>query len=177
MEEIAEVYGRSLFEVASEHDKADEIREQLGEFADELAENRDLQVFFFSPYFTPEEKKDGLEKVLEGADERFARFLDLLAENHRLPVLFRIRRSFDDLWAEEHRQLSVSVTSAVELDEDTVDNLASQIKDQTGQEIDLTTKVDPDLIGGLQMQVGNMIYDATIRGRLEKLRREVARAA
>jgi F-type H+-transporting ATPase subunit delta len=177
VEEIASVYARSLFEVAQEHDKLDDLKEQLGMFADELDSNRDLQVFFFSPYFSSQEKKDGIQKLVENADEHFVRFLELLAERHRMPALFRIRREFDRLWAEENKLLPVTITSAVELDEETVEGLGRKIEEQTGRQIDLTAKVDPDLIGGLQMQVGNMIYDATIRGRLEKLRREVARAA
>jgi F-type H+-transporting ATPase subunit delta len=177
VEEIASVYGRSLFEVGKEQDKLDVLKEQLDQFADELGSNRDLQMFFFSPYFSSQEKKDAVGKVLEGADEYFVRFLELLAERHRLPAVFRIRREFDRLWAEENKQLPVTITSAVELDKDTMDNLGKKIEEQTGQTIDLTAKVDPDLIGGLRMQVGNMVYDATIRGRLDKLRREVARAA
>ena len=177
MEEIAEVYARSLFEVAQEQSKLDDVREQIGAFADALEESRELQVFFFSPYFSSQEKKDGIQKVIENGDEHFVRFLELLAERHRMPAAFRIRREFDRLWAEENKLLPVTITSAVELDKDTVDDLGQKIQDQTGQKIDLTANVDPDLIGGLRMQVGNMVYDATIRGRLEKLRREVARAA
>ena len=177
MEEIASVYGRSLFEVAQENDKLDEIKEQLDQFADELETNRELQVFFFSPYFSSQEKKDGIDKVIDGGDEHFVRFLELLAERHRIPAIYRIRREYDRLWAAENQLLPVTITSAVELDKDTVDDLGQQIEDQTGQKIDLTANVDADLIGGLRMQVGNMVYDATIRGRLDKLRREVARAA
>lgn len=177
MEEIASVYARSLFEVAKENDKLDVIHEQLSQFADAIDENRELQVYFFSPYFSSQEKSEGIDKVIENGDEHFVRFLELLAERHRLPAVFRIRREFDRLWAEENKQLPVTITSAVELDEDTVKDLGKKIEDQTGQTIDLTANVDPDLIGGLRMQVGNMVYDATIRGRLEKLRREVARAA
>jgi F-type H+-transporting ATPase subunit delta len=177
VEEIASVYARSLFEVAKEHDKLDTIHDQLGQFADELDKNRDLQVFFFSPYFSSQEKKDGIEKILDGGDEHFVRFLELLAERHRIPAVFRIRREFDRLWAEENKLLPVTITSAVELDKDTVKNIGKQIKDQTGRKIELTAIVDPDLVGGLQMRVGNMVFDSSIRGRLEKLRREVARAA
>jgi ATP synthase F1 delta subunit len=177
VEEIASVYARSLFEVAKENDKLDVIHDQLDQFTDELAKNRELQVFFFSPYFSSAEKKDGIRKVLEDADEHFVRFLELLAERHRLPVLFRIRREFDRLWAEENKRLPVTIRSAVELDEDTVQNIGKKIEEQTGRTIELTSSVDPDLIGGLQMQVGNMVFDSTIRSRLEKLRREVARAA
>src|SRR3954469_21118548 len=99
MEEIAQVYSRALFEVAKEHDDLDTIREQIGEFADALDESRDLAVFFFSPYFSTEEKKDGLEKTVTGADETVRNFLELLLEKHRMPVIFRIRRELDRLWA------------------------------------------------------------------------------
>jgi F-type H+-transporting ATPase subunit delta len=177
MEEIATVYARSLFEVGMEHDKLDVIHDQLDQFADVMDTNRELQVFFFSPYFSSQEKKDGLGKLIDDADENLVRFLELLAERHRLPVVFRIRRTFDDLWRKENKRLPVTVTSAVELDKDMVEGIGKKIEEQTGRKIDLTANVDPDLIGGLQMQVGNMIFDSTIRSRLEKLRREVARAA
>jgi F-type H+-transporting ATPase subunit delta len=177
MEEIAEVYARSLFEVSQEHDQLDEIHEQLGEFADVLADNRQLQVFFFSPYFSSGEKKDGVAKVIEGGNEYFVRFLEVLAEKHRLPVLFRIRREFDVLWAKEHRLLEVSVTSAVELDEETVKGIGAKIEEQTGRTVELTSAIDADLIGGLVIRVGNMVLDASVRNRLERLRRSVATAA
>ena len=177
MEEIAEVYARSLFEVAMEHDQLDEIKDELGQFADVLADDRQLQVFFFSPYFSSGEKKDGVGKVIEGGNEYFVRFLELLAEKHRLPVLFRIRREFDALWAKEQRLLEVSVTSAVELDEETVKGIGDRIEQQTGRRVELSSAVDPDLIGGLVIRVGNLVMDASVRNRLERLRRQVARAA
>jgi F-type H+-transporting ATPase subunit delta len=177
VQEIAEVYARSLFEVAKENDSLDEIHEQLDEFADVLAENRDLQVFFFSPYFSSEEKKEAIPNLIEGGNEHFVRFLELLAERHRMPVLFRIRKEFDELWREENRLLPVTITSAVELDDDTVRQIQKQIEEQTGRRTELTTKVDPDVLGGLAMQVGNVIMDGTVRSRLDRLRRQVARAA
>ena len=155
----------------------DDLHDQLGQFADELSTNRDMQVFFFSPYFSSEEKKDGIGKMIEGGDERFVRFLELLAERHRMPALFRIKREFDALWAEEQKLLPVTITSAVELDRSTVKRISDEIQDRTGRRIELSTSVDPDVIGGLAMQVGNLIMDATIRARLERLRKEVAKAA
>jgi len=92
MEEIAEVYGRSLFAVAQEHGKLDDVREQLGQFAEALQDNRDLAVFFFSPYFSTPEKKDGLQKTVTDADPTLINFLELLIEKHRMPAIFRIRR-------------------------------------------------------------------------------------
>jgi F-type H+-transporting ATPase subunit delta len=177
MEEIAEVYSRALFDAAQEHDILDDVHEQLGQFADELDKNRDLQVFFFSPYFSSQEKKDGISKMLEGANEYFQRFLELLAERHRMPAIFRIRREFDGLYAEERKLLPVTITSAVELDKDTLKEIGKKIEDNTGRTVNLTTKVDPNVIGGLVMRVGNVVMDGSIRARLERLRKQVAKAA
>ena len=176
MEEIAQVYSRSLFEVAKEQDKLDVIRDQLGEFTDTLNDNRDLQVFLFSPYFSSVEKKEGLHKVLDGADLAFANFLDLLVEKHRMPTLFRIRRQFEERWQEENRLLPVQVTSAIELDDETVEQISSSIAEQTDRRIELSTEVNPEILGGIVLRVGNSILDASIRNRLEQVRRQLARA-
>ena len=177
MEELAQVYSQALFEVAKEHDVLDDVREQLGQFADELDKNRDLQVFLFSPYFSSQEKKDGIGKIVDGADERFLNFLELLAERHRMPALFRIKREFDALWADEHRLLPVTVTSAVELDQGIVEDIGREIEQQTGRQVELSSNVDPDVLGGLVVRVGNLVLDATVRNRLEQLRKQVAKAA
>ena len=101
MEEIARVYADALFEAGKDSDKLDVLQEQLAQFADALDESRDMQVFFFSPYFSSAEKTEGIEKVVSGAEPEFVNFLELLVEKHRMPVLFRIRRRFDALVAEE----------------------------------------------------------------------------
>jgi ATP synthase F1 delta subunit len=177
MEAIAEVYARSLFEVAKEHDVLDRVHDELAEFAEALSEDRTLQVFLFSPYFSSDEKRDGVKKVVSDADERIVNFLELLAERHRMPALFRIRREFDLLWAEENRLLPVTVTSAVELDEGVVEDIGKRIQEQTGRKVELSSNVDPDVLGGLMVRVGNMVLDATVRNRLERLRKTVAKAA
>jgi F-type H+-transporting ATPase subunit delta len=176
MEEIAQVYARSLFEVAQEHDKLDEVRDQIGQFADALGESRDLQTFFFSPYFSTEEKKKGLDSALEGADPVVENFLALLIENHRMPVLFRVRRELDQMWREVNKLLPVQITSAVELDKAVTQQIGDEIGRQTGRTVELTSTVDPDVLGGLVVRVGNSILDASIRTRLERLRKQVARA-
>ncbi len=177
MEEIAQVYSRALFEAGRDDGNLDELRQQLGEFADAVEAGRDLQTFFFSPYFSTEEKKDGLRRAIDGADEALQNFLELLVEKHRMPAIFRIRRQFDELWRQENKMLPVQVTSAIELDEKTVDQIGETIGKQTGRQIDLASSVDPDILGGIVLRVGNSILDASIRNRLDQLRRQVARAA
>ena len=176
MEEIGQVYARSLFEVAQAQDAGDEVREQIGQFADALEADRELSVFFFSPYFSTEEKKEGLHKLLSGAHPVVLNFLELLVEKHRMPAIYRIRREYEALWEDANKLLPVEVTSAIELDKQTVDNVGRRIGEQTGRRVELTSKVDPDILGGIVVRVGNSILDASIANRLESLRKQVARS-
>jgi ATP synthase F1 delta subunit len=175
MEEIAQVYARSLFEVAQQHGTLDRVRTELGEFADALEANRELAVFFFSPYFSTEEKKTALDGAIAGADDTTRNFLELLVEKHRMPTVFRVRRTLDALWEEENKLLPVEITSAVALDPTVVARLQDEIGRQTGRRVQLTETIDPDVLGGLVLRVGNQILDASIRTRLDGLRKQVAR--
>jgi ATP synthase F1 delta subunit len=177
MEEIAKVYARSLFEVAREQGKLDQVREQLGQFADALNQYRELAIFFFSPYFSLKEKEDALARVLVDAEPIFLNFLSLLIEKHRMPVIFRIRDAYEQMWEDENRLLPVEITSAIELDPDTLERLSREISERTGRKVKLAAHVDPDILGGLVVRVGNSILDASIRNRLEQLRRHVAQGA
>jgi F-type H+-transporting ATPase subunit delta len=176
MEEIAEVYARALFEVAQEHDVLDEIRQEVGQFADALNDNRQLAVFFFSPYFSTEEKKEGLHRIIDGGDPQFINFLEALVERHRMPAIFRIRARYEQMWNDVRKLLPVEVTSAVELDESIIKSIGERIGEQTGDQIELTTVVDPNVLGGIVLRVGNFVLDASIRNSLEQLRKQVAQA-
>jgi F-type H+-transporting ATPase subunit delta len=176
VEEIAQVYARALYEVATERESLDEIHEQLDAFADAMHENRELAVFFFSPYFAADEKKDGLERAVTDANPEFRNFLEALIERHRMPAIFRIRDVFDGLWEEAHKLLPVQIVSAVELDEATVTHLGEKIGKQVDRQIEVSRIVDPDILGGIVLRVGNVIMDASIRTRLEQLRKQVAQA-
>jgi len=176
MEEIAEVYARALFEVAQERDSLDVVHDQLGQFVDALNDNRELSVFFFSPYFSTAEKKDALARAVLDAEPAFMNFLEALVERHRMPVVFRIRARFEDLWDEANRLLPVEVTSAIELDERIVQSIGERIREQTGLRVQLASRVDPGILGGIVLRVGNFILDASIRNRLNQLRKQVAQA-
>jgi len=176
MEELAQVYARSLFAVARERGKLDLIHEQLAQFADAVAANREMQIFLFSPYFSSAEKQAGLARALHGADEILTNFLNLLTEKHRMPVIFRLRAEFQRLWEEEHRMLPVEITSAVALDPATTEKLGETIGERAHRRVTLATRVDPDILGGIVVRVGNFVLDASIRHKLEQLRKQVARA-
>ncbi len=177
MQEAARVYAEALFDVARDKGKLDAIRGELGQFVDAVDGNRELQVFFFSPYFSSAEKVAGLKRAVSDADAELLNFLELLIEKQRMPEIFRIRRQLDELWKQENRRIDVTVTSAVTLEPAVVEKVGEEIERQTGQKVDLSSRVDAEILGGIVLQVGNKVLDASIRSRLEKLRKSVAQAA
>ena len=176
MEALARVYAESLFGVAKDKGDLDVVRDQLNELVDALESSKDLEVFFFSPYFSSQEKLDGLQRAVEGANPEFLNFLELLIEKHRMPAIYRIAREYEDLWKQENRRLDVTLTSAVELDPAVAEKVGAEVERQTGREVTLTSRVDEKIIGGSVLQVGNMVLDSSIRNNLEKLRQSVAQA-
>ncbi len=176
MDEIAQVYARSLFEVAQEQGKLDVVREELGQITEALEDNAELRLFFYSPYFSTDEKRDGLRRTVTDADPVMMNVLDILVENHRLPVLPRLRREYERRWREANNLLPVTVTSAVELDDAVVERIGDEIGRQTGRTVELTRQVDPSIVGGFVVRVGNAILDASIKNRLDNLRKQIVRA-
>jgi len=177
MADASRVYAEALFEVGRDKGKLDSLQQQLGEFTDAVDGNRELQVFFFSPYLSSAEKQEGIERAITGAEPELINFLELLVDKHRMTEIFRIRREFEELWKRENRRIDVTVTSAVELDRAVVEKIGQEVERQTEEKVDLSSRVDSDILGGIVLQVGNMVLDASIRSRLEKLRKSVAQAA
>lgn len=177
MQEAARVYAEALFDVAKDKGKLDAVRAELAQVADAVDGNRELQVFFFSPYFSSAEKVAGLKRAISDADAELINFLELLIEKQRMPEIFRIRRQLDELWKQENRRIDVTVTSAVTLEPSVVEKVGEEIERQTGQKVELSSRVDAEILGGIVLQVGNKVLDASIRSRLEKLRKSVAQAA
>jgi len=177
MAEAARVYAEALFEAGKDKGKLDSLQSQLAQFTEVVDRNHDLQVFLFSPYLSSNDKKEGLGRAISGAEPELLNFLELLVEKHRMPEIFRIRREFDELWKKENRRLDVTVISAVELDQAVVEKIGQEVERQTGEAVELSSRVDDGILGGIVLQVGNMVLDASIRSRLEKLRKTVATAA
>jgi ATP synthase F1 delta subunit len=177
MADAARVYAEALFEAGKDKGKLDALQAQLSQFADAVDRDRDLQVFFFSPYLSSADKQEGIERAISGAEPELINFLELLIDKHRMPEIFRIRRELDELWKRENRRIDVTVTSAVELDPAVVAKIGQEVERQTGEEVDLSSRIDNEILGGIVLQVGNMVLDASIRSRLEKLRKSVATAA
>jgi F-type H+-transporting ATPase subunit delta len=177
MADAARVYAEALFEAGEDKGNLDKLQEQLGQFADAVDRDRELQIFLFSPYLSSNDKKEGLRRAVTGAEPEFTNFLELLVEKGRMPDVFRIRKELDELWKRANKRLDVTVTSAIELDPSVVGKIGEEVERQTGEKVDLSSEVDNEILGGIVLRVGNMVLDASIRTRLDKLRKSVASAA
>ena len=149
------------------------MREELADFVAAVEQVPDLRELLRNPQLDPRAKGGALEAVLGDADELVRNFLLLLAEKGRAGQIEEIGREFERLAAAEERRLEVELTTAVELDDDEERRILEQIERATGRKVDATRKVDPDLIGGAVLQAGSLRVDASVRGRLERLRQEL----
>ena len=144
MEEIARVYADALFEAAQDADKLDEIHEQLDEFADAMNESNDMRVFFFSPYFSSAEKREAISAAVSGAEPTSSSTSSSCSPRSTgCRRSSQIRRRFDELWAEANKRLEVTLTSAVELDQDVVEQVGDEVERQTDREIDIDDRGRP----------------------------------
>ena len=173
---VARTYARALFEAAKEQGRIDEVREQLGALVDAIREVPELQAVIRNPELDPPEKAAALAAILKDADELLRNFVRLVAEKGRAPMLEEIAREYDGLVAAEERILNVELTTAYELSDEEAGSIVEQIEQASGRRVEANRTVDPDLIGGVVLKVGTLEVDSSVRGRLERLRRELAGA-
>jgi len=119
-------------------------------------------------------KADVLEKILGEADELIRNFVRLLAEKGRAGEIREIGEEFEALVAAEERILNVELTTAYELSDASFERILADIEQKSGRKVQATRSVAPELIGGIVLQAGSMRLDASVRGRLDRLRQELA---
>jgi len=136
----------------------------------------ELRGLLRNPQLDPRTKRAALEDLLEGSDQLLRNFLLVLVDKNRAGKLEEIAREFERLAAEHEGVVHAELTTAVELSDSDAEELLQQIERASGQKVVATRSVDPDLIGGVVLQVGSHRLDASVRGRLERLRRELATA-
>ncbi len=149
------------------------MHEQLGDFAAAVHDVPELRAVLRNPQIDARTKADVLQDLLGDADELVRNFLLLTAEKGRIGEIEEIAREFERLVARQERRIAVELTTAYELSDDEANSLIRQIEEASGRKVDATRHVDPALIGGLVLQAGSLRLDASVRGRLNRLRREL----
>jgi F-type H+-transporting ATPase subunit delta len=169
-----QVYAKALFDAAKEKQRLEEVRSDFADLVEALQESPDLRNLLRNPQIDVRAKKAGLDAVFADADAVFRNFLRLAAEKGRLAEMDEIQREFERLLAAEERVLKVELTTAHELSKEEADEIIEQIASVSGRRVEAKTSVDPHLIGGIVLQAGSYRADASVRGRLNALRQELA---
>ena len=170
------VYARALFDAAVEEDRLEPVREQLAQVVAAEAEVPELRELLRNPQLDPQARKAALGDLLADSEELLRNFLLVLVDKGRAGQLEEIAREFERLVAEHEGIINAELTTAIELSDEEAGDLLRRIEESTGRKVEATRKVDPDLIGGIVLQIGSHRLDASVRGRLERLRRELATA-
>src|SRR5882672_6758950 len=174
--EIAAVhrrYAQALFDAAKEQGRLQEVYGELSDFAAAVRDVPELRSVLRNPELDPATKADLVDALMGGADQLVRNFLRLTAEKSRIAGIEDIARELDRLMAAEERRLDVELTTALQLSDEDAYGLVNQIEEASGRKVEVSRKVDPELIGGLILQIGSMRVDASVRGRIERLRREL----
>jgi F-type H+-transporting ATPase subunit delta len=169
------IYADALFQAALEEKRLDSVREDLGDFVAAVDAVPELQALLTNPEIDRGQRRAALEGILEGTDELVRNFVLLTAEKGRADQLHEIFREFERLVAQQERRLEVELTTAVELTDEEAKGILSQIEHAAGRTVEATRAVDPELVGGFVLQAGSFRVDASVRGRLERLRHELSR--
>jgi F-type H+-transporting ATPase subunit delta len=170
------VYAEALLETAKEADRLDRIRKEFDEFAETLEESDELRRFLVNPQIESQSKRGALEDLLAKADPLLLNFLRLLADKGRIGEVAQVHEEWARLLAREERVLELELTTAIELSEAEAAKVVKQIEQASGRSVVATRTVDSNLIGGIVVQAGSLRLDASVRGRLEQLREELASA-
>ena len=173
MSAVHRTYAQALFEAAKEQGRLQQVHSDLADFAQAVADVPELRAVLRNPQIEPRAKARVLQELLGGAEELVRNFLMLTAEKGRIADVAEIAREFERLVARDERRLDVELTTAYELSDDDARQILSQIEEASERKVEATRAVDPELIGGLVLQVGSLRVDASVRGRLERLRREL----
>jgi F-type H+-transporting ATPase subunit delta len=149
------------------------VREELADFVQTVAEVPELYALLRNPQLDPAAKISILGELIGDMDQLVRNFLRLVTEKGRVGEIEEIGREFERLCAAEEGVVKVELTTAVELSDQDAKAIVDQIQSASGRTVEATRNVDPGLVGGIVLQVGTVRLDASVRGRLERLRQEL----
>jgi F-type H+-transporting ATPase subunit delta len=170
---VHRTYAQALFDAAKEKGRLERVHSELDEFARAVDDVPELRAVLRNPQVEPRVKARVVEEIAGDADELVRNFLMLTAEKGRIGDVEEMAHEFERLVAREERRLNVELTTAYDLSDAEAKQILKQIEEASGRKVEATRNVDPSLIGGLVLQAGSLRVDASVRGRLQRLRREL----
>jgi F-type H+-transporting ATPase subunit delta len=171
-------YAQALFDLANDEGQVAAVEADLKSLKTALADSRDLRVLVGSPAFSAEDKGKGLVAIAVKANFNMTtvKFLGLLATNGRAAALPSIITAYEALSAKARGAVSAQVTTAVELSPAQSKGVAAALRQALGKDPEIETRVDPAILGGIKVQVGSRLFDASLKSKLDSLKFALKRA-
>lgn len=165
---VARPYAKAAFEYAVQHNQLKDWLVALNNLA-EVVNNSTMASYLNAPGLSDAEQVSALEKIVGVLAQPVKNFLSLLAQKGRLLALPAVQQLFEQLRAEHEKSVEVQIRSAFDLSAEQIEALAKGLKKRLGKEVNITTQLDKTLIGGVLIQAGDLVIDASVRGKLNKL--------
>ncbi len=175
-EQVARVYAHALFDAAREAGAVEPVRRELGDFVAALAASASLRDVLADPQVDTAAKQRVLVEITRGAQPLLTSALQLMLERGRFAVVPELHAAYDALAVVEEGVVKVDVVSATELTPETEKKIAARVHAATGRKVELARRVDPTIIGGLVLRIGDVIVDGSVKARIRQLRRRLATA-
>lgn len=169
----AKRYAQAILDLAKEHKSMDQVLDDMLLIEKSLKENSELRSILNSPVVKNVDKAQIAKAVFQKTDQSILNLFEILADNNRFDHLKWICQSYTHLYNEVHNIREALISSAVELDSDAIEALKQKIKSITGDEAQVTTKINEELIGGFVLNLQDLQYDASLSGKLNKLKRNL----
>lgn len=177
--EVVEPYAEALMSLAQAENITEEIGNNIRSLISLLSTSNELRTFLENPLLKPEEKKSVLQQIIGNQINHYLlNFLLLLVDRRRIVFIEGICRKYLELLRKLNNTVFAEVTTAVKLDQEEEIRLTSKIKELTGAtSVEMESKIDPDIIGGLIIKVGSQVYDASLQGQLRRISFSLLNAA
>ena len=167
--EIALVYGRALFEAATEAGTVERTGADLRSFVGALEHSPELASFVFNPQIEPDAKRRVIGQLTEQGDRLVVGAIVVLLEKGRIAYVGEVADAFEQLAAAASKVVDVEVTTAVPADARVEEEIRSRVLQATGLGARITSRVDPAILGGLVLRIGDVVVDGSVRGRIRQL--------
>lgn len=175
-EQVARVYAQALFDAAAEAGAVEPVRRDLGGFVTALAGSASLRDVLADPQVDTGAKTRVLAEITRGGQPLVANVLQLVLARGRWAALPELLQAYDALAIVEEGIVEVEVVSAAELSPETEKKIAARIQEATGRRVEMARRVDPSILGGLVLRIGDVIVDGSVKARIRQLRRRLATA-
>ncbi len=168
---IARRYAKALVQLGTEENAVDRFNTELADLCKTLRDNPELAAILANPAYGIEAKKEILKDIVAALalSATVGNFVQLLLDRNRVQFLPQIAESFRAFADELSGVLRPTLTSGLTLDESQVESIRKALAEKTGKQVELTVQVDPALIGGVVTQIGDMIYDGSVKTQLNRI--------